>query len=125
MGESIWPKTIDAQVATFNDAILNTFCNSVPNKSINIDDKWNLKIKNESETRAVQKHIQNGRFDSDFISLENSIIELNNLMSSTKASYYKSLGKKQPIIANKNLLVNPKNIFKWYWNSSNSTSFGR
>ena len=32
-------KSIDAQVATFNDTILNTFCNFVPNKCINIDDK--------------------------------------------------------------------------------------
>ena len=73
---------------------------------MNIDDKWNLKIKNESKTRTVQKHIQNGRFDSNFISLENSIIELNDLISSNKASYYKSLGKK---------LNNPLLQAKTYW----------
>ena len=32
-------KSIDEQVATFNDTILNTFCNFVPNRYINIDDK--------------------------------------------------------------------------------------
>ena len=38
--------------------------------------------------------------------------ELNELISSTKASYYKNLVKKakQPIIGSKNLLINPKNI---------------
>ena len=71
-----------------------------------------LKSKMKAKHVLYKKHIQNGRFDSDFISLENSIIELNDLISSTKASYYKSLGKRQPIIASNNLLVNPKNIFK-------------
>ena len=53
-----------------------------------------LKSKMKAKHVLYKKHIQNGRFDSDFISLQNSIIELNDLISSTKASYYKSLGKK-------------------------------
>ena len=75
-------------------------------------DEGNYKIKNESKTYTLQKYIQNGRFESDFIFLENLITELNELISSTKALYYENLGKKikQSIIVNKNLLVNPKNI---------------
>ena len=59
-----------------------------------------------------KKYAQNERFESDFIFLENLITELNELISSTKASYYKNLGKKikQLIIASKNLLVILKNI---------------
>ena len=57
-----------------------------------------------------KKYIQNGRFESDFIFLENLITVLNELISSTKASYYENLGKKQRIIASKNLSVNPKSI---------------
>ena len=37
--------------------------------------------------------MQNGRFESDFICLENLIIELNELISSTEALYYKNLAK--------------------------------
>ena len=65
--------------------------------------KSNMKAKNI----LYKKYIQNGRFESGL-----KVTELNELISSTKASYYKNLRKKnkQPIIASKNLLVNPKNI---------------
>ena len=56
-------------------------------------DEGNYKIKNESKTYTLQKYIQNGRFESDFIFLENLITKLCELISSTKASYYKNLGK--------------------------------
>ena len=56
-------------------------------------DEWNHKIKNESKKHTLQKYIQNGRFESDFIFLENLITKLSELISSTKASYYKNLGK--------------------------------
>ena len=111
-------KSIDAQVATFNDTVLNTFRNFAPNKYITIDDKdpvWmneTIKSKIKAKNILYKKYIQNGRFESDFIFLENLITELNELISSTKASYYENLGKKikQPIIGSKNLLVDPKNI---------------
>ena len=51
-------------------------------------------------------YIQNGRFESDFTFLENLITELNELISSTKASYYENLGKK---------LNNPLLQAKTYW----------
>ena len=41
-----------------------------------------------------KKYIQNGRFESDFIFLENLITELNELILSTNAPYYENLGKK-------------------------------
>ena len=53
-----------------------------------------------------KKYIQNGRFESDFIFLENLITELNELISSTNASYYENLGKK---------LNNPLLQAKTYW----------
>ena len=98
--------------------MLNTFRNFVPNKYITIADKdpvWmneTIKSKMKAKSTLYKKYIQNGRFESDFIFLENLITELNELVSSTKVSYYENLGKKikQPIIASKNLLVNPKNI---------------
>ena len=37
--------------------------------------------------------IQNGRSESDFIFLQNLITELNELIFSTKASYYENIGK--------------------------------
>ena len=66
------------------------------------------------EKMKAKKYIQNGRFETDFIFLENLITELNELIYSTKASYYENLLNKikQPFIASKNLLVNPKNILQ-------------
>ena len=56
----------------------------------------NETIKSKMKARNIlyKKYIQNGRFESDFIFLENLITELNELISSTKASYYENLGKK-------------------------------
>ena len=93
-------KSTDAQVATFNDTVLNTFRNSVPNRYITIDDKdsvWmneTIKSKMKGKNILYKKCIQNGRFESDFIFLENLITELNEFISSAKASYYENLGKK-------------------------------
>ena len=81
-------KNIDAQVATFNDTILNTFRNFVPKKFITIDDKdpvWmneTVKSKMKAKNILYKKYIQNGRFESDLIFPENLITELNVLISS-------------------------------------------
>ena len=39
------------------------------------------------------KYIQNGRFEKDFLLLETLITELNKLINTTKALYYKNLSK--------------------------------
>ena len=56
-------------------------------------DERNYKIKINSKKCTLQKYIQNGRFENDFVCLENFIIELNDLISSTKALYYENLAK--------------------------------
>ena len=87
-------KCIDAQFATFNDTVLNIFRSFLPNKYIAIDDHdpvWmneTIKSKMKAKNILYKKYIQNGRFESDFIFLENLITELNELISSAKASYY-------------------------------------
>ena len=54
-------KSIEAQVATFNDTILHTFRNFVPNKYITIDDKdpvWmneTIKSKMKAKKCTLQK----------------------------------------------------------------------
>ena len=76
-------KSIDAQVLTFNDTVLNTFRNFVSNKNITIDDKdhvWmneTIKLKMKAKSILYKKYIQNGKFESGFIFLENLITELN------------------------------------------------
>ena len=55
---------------------------------------------------STKKYIQNGRFESDFVCLKNIIIELNELISSTKALYYDNHAKK---------LNNPLLQAKVYW----------
>ena len=56
-------------------------------------DEQNYKIKNESKIHTPQKYIQNGRFESDFVCLENLIVKLDELISSTKALFYENVAK--------------------------------
>ena len=105
-------KDINAQVVALNETILNIFRNYVPNKYITTDDKvpvWmskTIKSKIKPINALHKKCIQNGRFESDFVYLQNLIIELNELISSTKALYYENLAKK---------LNNPLLQVKTYW----------
>ena len=90
---------INAQVAAFNETILNVFQNYVPNKYITIDDKdpvsmnENIKTKIKEKNTFCHKYIENGRLESDFILLEKLITELNDLIFSTNTMYYKNLAK--------------------------------
>ena len=78
---------------------MNVFCNYVPNKYITTDDKdhvWmNEIIKSKIKTKNVlfKPYIQNGRLESDFVFLETSITEINELISPTKNLYYETLRK--------------------------------
>ena len=53
-----------------------------------------IKSKIKAKNVFYKKYIRNGRFESGFVYLENLIIELNALLSSTKALYYENLAKK-------------------------------
>ena len=105
-------KNINEQVIALKETILNVFRNYVPNKYITIDDKdpvWmNESIKSMIKTKNLlfKQYIQNGRFESDFLFLENLITEINELISSTKNLYYEKLAKK---------LNNPLLQAKTYW----------
>ena len=65
-----------------------------------------IKLKIKAKDNIYKKYIQNGRFESDFVLLETLITEFNELVSTTKALYYKNLGKK---------LNNPLLQAKSYW----------
>ena len=75
------------QVAAFNETILNVFRNCAPNKYINIvqiDPVWMIEaitLKIQANNVFYKNYIQNGRFESDFVFLENLIAELNELIS--------------------------------------------
>ena len=102
-----------------NETILNVFQNYVPNKYITIDDKdpvWmNEIIKSKIKTKNLyfKQDIQNGRFESDFIFLESLIIEINDLISSTKKLYYANLAKKlnNPLLQAKTYLSILKSFY--------------
>ena len=94
-------KDINAQVVALDKTILNyIFRNCVPTKCITIDDKdpvWmneTIKSKIKAKNAFYKKYIQNGRFESDFVYLQNLIIELNKLISSTNVLYCENLAKK-------------------------------
>ena len=99
-------------VKTLTNKSLNVFRNYVPNRYITIDDKdpvWmneNIKSKIKTKNLLFKQYIQNGRFESDFVCLENLITEINELISSTKNLYYGNLAKK---------LNNPLLHAKTYW----------
>ena len=105
-------ENINAQVEAFNETILNVFRNYVPNKYFTVDDKdpvWmneTIKSKITATNVLYKKYIQNGRFESVFVCLKKFIIELNELISSTKALYYENLAKN---------LNNPLLQAKTYW----------
>ena len=105
-------KNINEQVIALNETILNVFRNYVPNKYITIDDNdpvWmneNIKSKIKTKNLLFKQYIQNGRFESDLVFLENLITEINELISSTKNLYYENLAKK---------LNNPLLQAKTYW----------
>ena len=91
---------------------MNVFRNYVPNKYITVGDKdpvWmdeNIKSKIKTKNLLFKQYIQNGRFESDFVFLENLITEINELISSTKNLCYENLAKK---------LNNPLLQAKTYW----------
>ena len=124
---------INAQVVALNETILNFFRNYVPNKYITIDEEdsaWmNETIKSiaKAKNALYKKYIQNGRFESDFVYLENSTIELNELISSTKALYYENLAKKlsNPLLQTKTYWSILKTFYNDKKNPLNSTSLGR
>ena len=99
---------------------MNDFQNYVPNKYITIDDKdpvWmneNIKSKIKTKNLLFKQYIQNERFESDFVLLENLITEINELISSTKNLHYENLARKL-----NNLLLQAKtywSILKSFYN---------
>ena len=55
LGETFHKKDIDAQVAVFNEIILNVFRNYVPNKFISIDDKYPVRMNETIELKIKAK----------------------------------------------------------------------
>ena len=76
------------------------FRNYARNKYITVNDKdpvWmneTMKSKIKANNEVYKQYIQNGRLESNFLFLETLIIELNELIFSTKVLYYKNLAKK-------------------------------
>ena len=85
-------KGIDAQVAVFNETILNAFRKYVPN--ITIDGKdllWmnkTIKLNIKAKNNVYNKYIENGRFEIGFSLFETLINELNKLINTAKLFYY-------------------------------------
>ena len=53
----------------------------------------NIKTKIKEKKMFYQKYVENGRLESDFILLGILIIELNDLIFSTKTLYYENLAQ--------------------------------
>ena len=78
---------------------LNVFHNYVSNKYLTVDDKdpaWMnepIKLNIKAKNNIYNKYIQNGRFEKDFLLLETLIVELNELINTTKALHYQNVSK--------------------------------
>ena len=73
-----------------------------------------IKSKIKAKNALQKKYIQNGRFENDFVYLENLIIAINELIFCTKALYYENLAKKL-----KNQLLQAKtywSVLKTFYN---------
>ena len=76
------------------------FWNFVPNITVTYNDEDTICInekiqsKRKSKNKLCKIYMKNGRIWNDFSNLENSITGLNELLSTTKESYYEHLGRK-------------------------------
>ena len=69
----------------------------------------------KSKNQLYKVYIKNGRNEVNCLYLKNSIVELNELVSTSKASYYENLGKKlnDPTIQTKSY----RTILKSFYNN--------
>ena len=85
---------------TLNKTILNVFRNYAPKKYINIDDKdpvWmneTIKSKVKTKNKHNKLFIKNDKFESVFVFIETLITGINDLITSMKDLYCKSLAKR-------------------------------
>ena len=83
-------KNVDSQVLLLNDIILNIFRNFVPNRYVTCDDKdpfWmNEKIKSKIKVKNKfnQVYFKKGKQETDFCVLEESVRNLNDLISANQ-----------------------------------------
>ena len=113
----------------FNETILNISRNYILNQYVTVDDEdplWmseTIKSKIKIKNVLFKKYIQNGRFECDFVCLKNLVIELNELISSTKALYYENLQKKlnNPLLQTKTYQPILKTFYNDKKNPTNST----
>ena len=87
----------------------------------------NIKSKIKTKNLPFKQYILNGRFESDFVFLENLITEINKLISSTKNLHYENLAKKlnNPLLQAKIYWSILKSFYNEKKKPNNSTSFGR
>ena len=86
-----------------------------------------IKSKFKTKNLLFKQYIHNGRFESDFVSLETLITEINELISSTKNLYYGNLPKKliKPLLQAKTYWSILKTFFNEKKDPNNFTSFDR
>ena len=67
-----------------------------------------MKSKMNAKIKLYKQYIKNKRFESDFVFVESSVNEIDDLVSNAKNLYYDNLAKKlnNPLLQEKNLLVN-------------------
>ena len=105
-------KSVHQQNKVLNSTTMNVFSNFIPNKLVTFNDKdppWMseyLKNKIKWRNRIYAEYLIENNESIDYITLENVIAEVSELVCKSKDDYHKQLARK---------LTNPKTSSKTYW----------
>ena len=105
-------KSVHQQNKVLNSTIMNVFSNFIPNKLVTFNDKdppWMseyLKNKIKWRNRIYAEYLIENNESIDYITLENVIAEVSELVCKSKDDYHKQLARKW---------TNPKTSSKTYW----------
>ena len=105
-------KSVHQQNKVLNSTIMNVFSSFIPNKLVTFNDKdppWMseyLKNKIKWHNRIYAEYLIENNESIDYITLQNVIAEVSELVCKSKDDYHKQLARK---------LTNPKTSSKTYW----------
>ena len=105
-------RSVHQQVDILNNTLMNVFSNFIPNKLVTFNDKdppWMteyLKKKIKWRNKIYAEYLNGQNESVDYITLQNVIAEVAELVCKSKDDYHKQLARK---------LTNPKTSSKTYW----------
>ena len=114
-------KDIHAQVALFNETLLNIFSNFIPNRTKTFtgsDPPWmteDIKNKIKLNNNLYRQYMKHQTKISSFLKVQDLRIEISNLITKSKEKYYQRINAKlnDTSLSNKFYLVDTENLLQW------------